>query len=117
MSGLYEKDNYYYYLQYVAIEGPYSNIPLNPAIYKFDFSNEATETEYLVLPIVSSAECNKLLAARSINLRLILFQLQGWGMNLCVVWRSVTVLTMNSVCVLCLNADGRWHHYRSHVSR
>ncbi|KAI0234717.1 Cysteine and histidine-rich protein 1-B [Lamellibrachia satsuma] len=64
-------------LQYVAIEGPYTNIHMNPAIYKFDFSNEAAETDYQLLPIVSSVECNKLLAARSINLRLILFQLQA----------------------------------------
>ena len=42
-------------------------------IYNFEFTAENAETEYEDLPIDSS-ECDKLLAAKTINFRLVMFQ-------------------------------------------
>ncbi|NXA20676.1 CYHR1 protein, partial [Ibidorhyncha struthersii] len=55
---------------------PYDDVQIRPVIYHFVFSNESNETDYLALPIRDSVECNKLLAAKNINLRLFLFQIQ-----------------------------------------
>ena len=63
-------------LQYVALKGPYGEMRVNPIVYNFEFSNDNTETEYKELPLVDSIECNKLLAAKTINMRLILFNVQ-----------------------------------------
>ncbi|NXK88324.1 CYHR1 protein, partial [Formicarius rufipectus] len=61
---------------FLLLEGPYDDVKINPVIYHFVFSNESNETDYMALPIVDSVECNKLLAAKNINLRLFLFQIQ-----------------------------------------
>lgn len=61
-------------LHFMALKGPYGDMKLTPAIYKFDFTNEAVESEHQDLPIIDSVECNRLLAAKTINLRLIIFQ-------------------------------------------
>ncbi|KAK2520992.1 Cyhr1 [Columba livia] len=56
--------------------GPTTTSRSAPVIYRFVFSNESAESDYLALPIRDSVECNKLLAAKNINLRLFLFQSQ-----------------------------------------
>lgn len=61
---------------FLLLEGPYDDVQIKPVIYHFVFSNESNETDYVPLPIVDSVECNKLLAAKNINLRLFLFQRQ-----------------------------------------
>nr|XP_047912545.1 cysteine and histidine-rich protein 1 [Anser cygnoides] len=61
---------------FLLLEGPYDDVKINPVIYHFVFTNENNETEYMPLPIVDSVECNKLLAAKNINLRLFIFQIQ-----------------------------------------
>lgn len=44
-------------------------------IYKFDFSESQTESNYNCINLVSTnADSNRLLAARMINFRLIMFQ-------------------------------------------
>lgn len=63
-------------LKFIALKGPYGDMKVNPAIYMFEFSPENVETEYFDLPIVSSLECNKLLASKTINLRVIMVHLQ-----------------------------------------
>ena len=63
-------------LKFIALKGPYGDMKVNPAIYMFEFSPENVETEYFDLPIVSSLECNKLLASKTINVRLIMVHLQ-----------------------------------------
>ncbi|NWW84767.1 CYR1A protein, partial [Rhynochetos jubatus] len=55
---------------FLLLEGPYDDVKIHPVIYHFVFSNENNETDYMALPIVDSVECNKLLAAKNINLRL-----------------------------------------------
>ncbi|GAB0181185.1 zinc finger TRAF-type-containing protein 1 isoform X1 [Grus americana] len=61
---------------FLLLEGPYDDVKIRPVIYHFVFSNESNETDYMALPIVDSVECNKLLAAKNINLRLFIFQIQ-----------------------------------------
>ncbi|XP_068017211.1 zinc finger TRAF-type-containing protein 1 isoform X2 [Melanerpes formicivorus] len=61
---------------FLLLEGPYDDVQIRPVIYHFIFSNESNETDYMALPIVDSVECNKLLAAKNINLRLFIFQIQ-----------------------------------------
>lgn len=61
---------------FLLLEGPYDDVKIRPVIYHFVFSNENNETDYMALPIVDSVECNKLLAAKNINLRLFIFQIQ-----------------------------------------
>lgn len=59
---------------FVVLKGPFGDIRVNPAIFDFEFNNDKLETDYQELPIDDSLECNKLLASKAINLRLILFQ-------------------------------------------
>uniref|UniRef100_A0A8C0H3Y4 Cysteine and histidine rich 1 n=2 Tax=Chelonoidis abingdonii TaxID=106734 RepID=A0A8C0H3Y4_CHEAB len=61
---------------FLLLKGPYDDVKINPVIYHFIFTNENNETEYVPLPIIDSVECNKLLAAKNINLRLFIFQIQ-----------------------------------------
>ncbi|NP_001121149.1 cysteine and histidine-rich protein 1-B [Xenopus laevis] len=61
---------------FLLLKGPYDDVKIHPVIYQFVFTNENNETEYVPLPIIDSVECNKLLAAKNINLRLFIFQIQ-----------------------------------------
>lgn len=61
-------------VHYLVINGPNSDVKINPQVYRFEFTEEKTESPYELLPLIDSAECNKVLANKTINLRLILFQ-------------------------------------------
>lgn len=61
---------------FLLLKGPYDDVKIQPVIQHHVFSNDANETEYALLPITDSVECNKLLAAKNINLRLFIFQIQ-----------------------------------------
>ncbi|XP_062384822.1 zinc finger TRAF-type-containing protein 1 isoform X1 [Sardina pilchardus] len=61
---------------FLLLKGPYDDVKIQPVIQHHVFSNDANETEYAPLPITDSVECNKLLAAKNINLRLFIFQIQ-----------------------------------------
>ena len=61
-------------LHYMILKGPYGDTKIEPTIYKFEFSNESAESPYQLLPLGSACECNKLLAAKTISLRVIMFQ-------------------------------------------
>lgn len=61
---------------YIALQGPYGETKINPIIYRHEFTSDSTETEYRSLPLVDAVECNKMLAAKTINMRLIVFQVQ-----------------------------------------
>ncbi|KAF3833834.1 hypothetical protein F7725_025038, partial [Dissostichus mawsoni] len=59
---------------FLLLKGPYDDVRIKPVIHHHSFCNDANETEYVPLPISDSVECNKLLAAKNINLRLFIFQ-------------------------------------------
>ncbi|XP_030762394.1 cysteine and histidine-rich protein 1 homolog [Sitophilus oryzae] len=60
-------------LSYIVLRGPVGDIKVKPRIYEFDFTDQNNESPYVTLPLPDTAECNRLLAAKTINLRLIMF--------------------------------------------
>jgi len=56
-------------VHYLVVKGPFGDMKVNPKIYKFEFNENETETQFVTLPLPDSAECNRLLAAKTINLR------------------------------------------------
>ena len=63
-------------IHYLALKGPYSEMNLDPAIYTTEFTAENTEGPFVLLPLASSVECNKLLASKTISIRLVMFLVQ-----------------------------------------
>lgn len=49
---------------------------LHPRLYKHEFNENSTESSFSLISLYDTAECNKLLAAKAINFRLIMFQMQ-----------------------------------------
>jgi len=62
-------------VHYLILKGPFGDMKVSPCLYRFDFTETSLESPYTLLPLKDSAECNKLLAAKAINFRLIMFQL------------------------------------------
>jgi len=62
-------------IYYIILKGPFGDMKINPRIYKFDFNDavNVNEAPYMPLPIPDTAECNRLLSAKTINFRLIMF--------------------------------------------
>ncbi|XP_013410757.1 cysteine and histidine-rich protein 1 [Lingula anatina] len=63
-------------MYFIALQGPYGETKVRPIIYRHEFSDDSPETDYHILPVINSMECNKMLAAKTVNVRLILFQVQ-----------------------------------------
>ena len=63
-------------VSFFALSGPFSDASLSPAIYEFDFGPDSLESPYNALPLAKSTECNRLIAAKTINFRLVLVQIQ-----------------------------------------
>lgn len=60
---------------YVAIRGPFGDSPIMPTLYDFEFATDSQESTYRELPLPDSTDCNRLLSAKIINLRLVLVQI------------------------------------------
>lgn len=56
-------------VHYLVVKGPFGDMKVNPKIFKFEFNENDTETQFVTLPLPDSAECNRLLAAKTINFR------------------------------------------------
>lgn len=63
-------------VSFFALSGPFSDASLSPAIYEFDFGPDSMESAYNALLLAKSSECNRLIAAKTINFRLVLVQIQ-----------------------------------------
>jgi len=63
-------------ISYFTLPGPFGDAPLSPAIYEFEFGPETSESAYNAFPLTKTSECNRLLAAKTINFRLVLVQVQ-----------------------------------------
>lgn len=61
-------------IHYVILKGPFGDMKVHPRIYQFEFNDNTAESPNQILALHDSAECNKLLAAKVINFRLIMFQ-------------------------------------------
>lgn len=68
------KTTYPLSLHYVVLKGPFGDMKVQPRIHKFDFTDQDNESPYMQLPLPDTAECNRLLATKAINFRLIMFQ-------------------------------------------
>ncbi|XP_031625798.1 cysteine and histidine-rich protein 1 homolog [Contarinia nasturtii] len=62
-------------IHFFALKGPFYDMKLNTQIYKHDFTDSEYESPYFLLPLPDSSECNRLLASKAINFRLIMFLL------------------------------------------
>ncbi|XP_065073563.1 zinc finger TRAF-type-containing protein 1 homolog [Ochlerotatus camptorhynchus] len=60
-------------MHFFVLRGPFSDIKANTQIYKHDFTETETESPFKLMPLPDTAECNRLLAAKWINFRLIMF--------------------------------------------
>jgi len=64
------------HVSFITLSGPFGDASLSPAISEFEFGPESLESQYNPLPLAMSSECNRLLAAKTINFRLVLVQTQ-----------------------------------------
>ncbi|CAG9805082.1 unnamed protein product [Chironomus riparius] len=60
-------------IHFFVLPGPFSDMKVNAKIYKHDFTDTENESIFNLLPLPDTAECNRLLAAKTINLRLVMF--------------------------------------------
>ncbi|XP_053697211.1 zinc finger TRAF-type-containing protein 1 homolog [Sabethes cyaneus] len=60
-------------MHFFVLRGPFSDIKVDTQIYKHDFTETETESPFHLMPLPDTAECNRLLAAKAINFRLIMF--------------------------------------------
>lgn len=60
-------------IYYIVLKGPFGDMKINPRIYKHDFTELENEGPYMPLSLPDTGECNRLLAAKTINFRLIMF--------------------------------------------
>ncbi|CAG2118921.1 unnamed protein product [Medioppia subpectinata] len=59
-----------------VFKGPFGDMKLYPRLYKHEFNESSNESPFQIISLHDSHECNKLLAAKAINFRLIMFQMQ-----------------------------------------
>ncbi|XP_034104609.1 zinc finger TRAF-type-containing protein 1 homolog isoform X2 [Drosophila sulfurigaster albostrigata] len=68
-------------IHFFALKGPFSDMKVSTQIYKHEFTETSTESDYYVLPLPDgngasgSSECNRMLANKGINFRLLMFLL------------------------------------------
>ncbi|KAL7302436.1 hypothetical protein TKK_0005088 [Trichogramma kaykai] len=60
-------------MHYLILKGPFGDMKVQPRIHRYDFTDQDNESPYMPLPLPDTAECNRLLAAKAINFRLIMF--------------------------------------------
>jgi hypothetical protein len=60
-------------IKFCILKGPFGEVQIIPRVHTFEFNQNKSETEYIKLNI-SSTDCNKLLAAKTINFRFYMFQ-------------------------------------------
>ncbi|XP_017029789.1 zinc finger TRAF-type-containing protein 1 homolog [Drosophila kikkawai] len=68
-------------IHFFALKGPFSDMKVSTQIYQHYFTETSTESDYYVLPLpdgiggTGSSECNRMLANKGINFRLLMFLL------------------------------------------
>lgn len=56
-------------ISFVILKGPFGDMKLNPQIHQFEFTEQTNESPYFTLPLVDSAEANRLLSAKTVQFR------------------------------------------------
>lgn len=60
-------------VRYFLTKGPFGDSKINPEMQRFEFRDDNKESEYHQIALTCDGECNRLLAARTINLRVMMF--------------------------------------------
>ncbi|XP_046400387.1 cysteine and histidine-rich protein 1 homolog [Ischnura elegans] len=60
-------------VHHLVVHGPFGDARVLHRINRFDFSDQDSECPEVLLPLADEAECNRLLASKAINFRLIMF--------------------------------------------
>lgn len=60
-------------ISFCALKGPFGEVGVNARVHTFEFNQHKQETDYIKLSI-KPADCNKLLASKTINIRFFMFQ-------------------------------------------
>jgi hypothetical protein len=61
------------FVKFIFVRSPYGDLNTNPAIFQHEFTQESQESLEQDLPVSQDIDINKLLAARVVPLRLIMF--------------------------------------------
>lgn len=56
-------------ISFVVLKGPFGDMKLNPKIHRYEFSEQNNESTPFSLPLIDSAECNRVLASKTIHFR------------------------------------------------
>lgn len=56
-------------IHYIILKGPFGDMKISSRIYDFTFSDTANESKYTPFALPDTSECNRLLAAKTINFR------------------------------------------------
>lgn len=60
-------------LKYFMVPGPFGDAKIEPEVQRFEFREDNKDSEYHPLSLCGVGECNRLLASRTINVRLLMF--------------------------------------------
>ncbi|XP_022080246.1 cysteine and histidine-rich protein 1-like [Acanthaster planci] len=61
---------------FMLLGGPFTDVKVRPEVYRFEFTADRTESPHHLMPLANQGDGNKLLSAKTINVRLLLFQVQ-----------------------------------------
>ncbi|XP_018006835.1 cysteine and histidine-rich protein 1 homolog isoform X1 [Hyalella azteca] len=61
-------------VHFSIVRGPYGGMKVLPNVAQHEFTETLTESSWNLLPLVDSAECNRLLANRNIDFRIVMSQ-------------------------------------------
>lgn len=60
-------------IKYFLTKGPFGDAKITPEVQRFEFRDDKKESEYHDITLTNDGECNRMLAARTINLRVMMF--------------------------------------------
>ena len=60
-------------VKYFLLQGPFGDANIQPEIQRFEFRDDNKESEMHPILLLGEGECNRLLAARTINVRMMMF--------------------------------------------
>lgn len=60
-------------VKYFLIKGPFGDGKIHPEVLRFEFRDDNKDSEYHTISLEGEGECNRLLAARTINVRVMMF--------------------------------------------
>lgn len=62
------------HIKFLLLQSPFGDLAVKPEVHQHEFKSDMLDTEYYPVTLKDSLECNKMLAARVIQVRLMMFQ-------------------------------------------